>query len=375
MIVCDCRPTTAPDCTTYLFKKQPAIVMFGKINAPYQCAVNRCMINHRLLDHYQIDTSKDLGIKDICPRPYDTVLIDSMGSCFACECTSWLPVSIGNLHRQDLDTILQSPVRRKMQQSVSDGTYRYCNNRQCTYLLANRVYNWHGEHALKEIRLATDNSCNLSCPSCRTKKIFIKSGKMLRMRHTLSDRVVQYLEHHRSPIKVHIGSDGDPFASLIYRRFMRISQHLPHLSYSIQTNGLLCKQMYPRVRSMFEKLRTLNVSIDGASQHTYESLRRGGSWQKIMDNLRFIKELKQVHQFEFKLHMVVQKSNWHEMLKMCELGDSVDADQVVLNRIEDWQTYNNFNEQKIPENNEVQRMLKQVDSHHLSQFWAKTNAT
>ena len=66
------------------------------------------MINKRLFEHYNIDTKKDLGIKSICPRPYDTVLIDKQGSCYACECQSWLPQSIGNLQVQDLADILQS---------------------------------------------------------------------------------------------------------------------------------------------------------------------------------------------------------------------------------------------------------------------------
>ncbi len=42
------------------------------------------MINKRLFDHYGIDTNKDLKIKSVCGRPYDTVLIDKQGSCYAC---------------------------------------------------------------------------------------------------------------------------------------------------------------------------------------------------------------------------------------------------------------------------------------------------
>ena len=34
------------------------------------------MINQRLFEHYNIDTKKNLQIKNICPRPYDTILID-----------------------------------------------------------------------------------------------------------------------------------------------------------------------------------------------------------------------------------------------------------------------------------------------------------
>ena len=43
------------------------------------------MINKRLFEHYGINTNKDLKIQNRCPRPYDTVLIDKQGSCYACE--------------------------------------------------------------------------------------------------------------------------------------------------------------------------------------------------------------------------------------------------------------------------------------------------
>ena len=66
------------------------------------------MINSRLFDHYGIDTNKDLGIRTVCPRPFDTILIDRQGSCYACECTSWLPQSVGNLQIKSLSEIIGS---------------------------------------------------------------------------------------------------------------------------------------------------------------------------------------------------------------------------------------------------------------------------
>ena len=66
------------------------------------------MINQRLFDWYKIDTNKNLKIKNVCPRPFDTILIDKNGSCFACECAAWLPQSIGNLQIQPLNDIIGS---------------------------------------------------------------------------------------------------------------------------------------------------------------------------------------------------------------------------------------------------------------------------
>ena len=85
------------------------------------------MINRRLFEHYGIDTDKDLKIDRVCARPYDTVLIDKMGSCYACECTAWLPQSIGNLQVRELADIIGGHTHQHLQSSVADGTYRYCN--------------------------------------------------------------------------------------------------------------------------------------------------------------------------------------------------------------------------------------------------------
>jgi len=71
--------------------------------------------------------------------------------------------------------------------------------------------------------------------------------------------------------------------------------------------------------------------------------------------------------------MVVQASNWHEMMDMCELGSSIGADSVVLNRIENWQTYGDFDKHKVPDTADVRQLLDQVDSHPLSVTWTRLN--
>ena len=97
------------------------------------------MINPRLFQHYGIDTDKDLAITKLCPRPKDTILIDKQGSCYACECTSWLPQSIGNLQLKSLADIIGSDMHKHLQSSIADGTYRYCNEHQCSYIKAGAV--------------------------------------------------------------------------------------------------------------------------------------------------------------------------------------------------------------------------------------------
>ena len=101
--------------------------------------------------------------------------------------------------------------------------------------------------------------------------------------------------------------------------------------------------MYKRLEYIFDHLNVLNISIDGATKETYEKLRLGGLWEKIIENLQFIKEQKK---FPVYLHMVVQKDNWHEMGKMLELADQYNFDKVYFNEIENWNTKLDVDEQK-----------------------------
>ena len=327
------------------------------------------MINQRLFDHYGIDTNKNLKIQSKCPKPFDTVLIDKMGSCYACECQAWLPQSIGNLQVQTLTEILQSQKRTYLQSSITDGTYRYCNNKQCSWLLDTKSpAEWKTEvpqSRIEHLRLAIDDSCNLRCPSCRKGLIFHKEGSAYTLGIKLADKVNEWLYNYKHPLRVHIGSDGDPFASHVYRHFMEQTPERDNIKYSILTNALMFKEFHTRVPYVVSNLKELGVSIDGASKDTYEKLRLGGKWDKINENLECISKLKEKHNFRFVMHFVVQKENYHEMEDIIELGRQYGADRVWLNRITDWQTLHYFDQHDVvnpshPEHQQFQEAFGKI---------------
>jgi len=317
------------------------------------------MINQRLFDHHGIDTEKNLKIDKRCARPFDTILIDKRGSCFVCECQSWLPQSVGNLQLLKLSEILGSSVRRAMQESVSDGTYRYCNQDQCSYIRNGYIDDTPAPH-LKNLRLAIDDSCNLRCPSCRKGMIFHKDGPNYDLGMRLADRVIEWLDTREQPITVHIGSDGDPFASQVYRYFMDKLPKKKSLKYSILTNGLLFKEFHYRIPHVLSNLLTMGVSVDGASAETYEKLRLGGKWQKILDALDFIGSVKNTYHFKYDIHMVVQQDNHHEIDRMVELCIRYGVDRLYLNQIQDWHTGIDFKKQTFTSNTRFNETVTRV---------------
>ena len=318
------------------------------------------MINQRLFDHYNINTQKDLRISSHCPRPFDTVLIDKRGSCYACECTSWLPQSMGNLQIKSLGEIIDGDMHQHLKSSITDSTYRYCNEHQCSWLRGRNFKDFKQsvpQHRISHIRLAIDDSCNLRCPSCRTSMIFHKEGSAFTLGVRLADKINEWLHDHEHPVRVHIGSDGDPFASHVYRHFMDRTPERPNIKYSILTNGLMFKEFHTRVPNVINNLKDLGVSIDGATKDTYEKLRLGGRWDKMLEGLECMAEQKQKHGFRFILHFVVQKDNFHEMQDIIDLGEKYGADKVWLNKIQDWGTTGDFKRQDIWDTPEYQTQI------------------
>jgi MoaA/NifB/PqqE/SkfB family radical SAM enzyme len=177
--------------------------------------------------------------------------------------------------------------------------------------------------------------------------IFHKEGSTFNLGIRLADKINDWLHRHPHPIQVHIGSDGDPFASHVYRHFMEQTPERDNIKYSLLTNGLMFKEFHHKVPYVINNLQELGVSIDGATKDTYEKLRLGGKWEKILEGLECMAEQKQKHGFRFILHFVVQKDNYHEMETIIDLGEQYGADRVWLNKIEDWGTSDDFHAQDI----------------------------
>ena len=180
------------------------------------------------------------------------------------------------------------------------------------------------------------------------------------------EKILAYINKTTQHTMVHIGSDGDPFVSLVYRHLMRSVQNNPNVKYTIQTNGLLLKKQYHKMPNIFDNLDALNISIDGASKSTYEKLRLGGKWEVIMENLKFVSKVKK---FPVHLHMVVQKDNWQEMPDMMRLAEQLDFDKVYFNMIQDWGTGLDFSKQDFKHLSKFKDIVEQLDYNYRAKMF------
>jgi MoaA/NifB/PqqE/SkfB family radical SAM enzyme len=279
-----------------------------------------------------------------------------------------------------LDDIVRNSRAREIQASIIDGSYRYCDNNTCGLIQTNDLQGNinHKPDSINWINFAIDPSCNLTCPSCRKDFIFINQGPEYEQRIRIVDHTVKLIEQHDQWIKFSLSSDGDPFASLIYRDLLsKLNVIGKPVEIEIITNGILAKAHWHKMSGVHNNIVRFKVSFDAGSEQVYNIIRRGGDWNKLLDSCEFILKWKQKNYSKMLLtaNFVVQTGNYRDMANYVDLCDRLGFDEINFQSINDWGTFVDFKSHAVwqsshPEHGEF---LKQL--HHPSLNNSKVNLT
>lgn len=289
-----------------------------------------------------------------CPIPFRRFDVLPRGDVHIC-CSSYLPTPVGNLFGQDWPEAWNSPAAQSIRQSIHDGSFDWCNKITCPSIATGRLpargdvegreraFAEKGQTQIEAptlVNLSYDRSCNLSCPSCRTEPFAADGAERDRLLHLTERTILPLLR--RAELAMITGS-GEPFASKAFRQILaRINDdEFPSLKIILMTNGLLfTPEEWSRFPGLHRKLAFVRVSIDAATARTYSKLRRGGDFDRLLVNLRFIAGLARSGAFEdFVIAFVVQHDNFLEMPDFVRLGQDLGATRVAFTRMTNWGTF------------------------------------
>ncbi len=286
----------------------------------------------------------------VCPLPFERFDIGPNGDVLVC-CGHWLPTSIGNFLRDSVDDVLNSPAAKKIRQSVTDGSYRYCNHLECGSMIqgilptlaqmANplaRAAAARGDFhvdAVDHVLFALDQTCNLSCPSCRTHRIVEKMSEATDKTEAVEKKLLPLL----STVKVlHINPAGELLASKPSRRILELidDEHCPDLRIDIISNGTLFSESeWNKFPGIHNKVRSIRISIDAARKETFEKLRRLGKYDVFVENMRFLGRLRARRGIrQLKFSFTYQLDNFQEMPEFVEFCREMNADFAIFERLQ-----------------------------------------
>lgn len=303
------------------------------------------------------------SMKYACIQPFEKIDILPRGEVYTC-CSVYLKHNyyIGNIFEQDFNEIWNSERAKRLRYSVSKGNFEYCTEK-CKWLhckdinievagleinpiLPRKVFedNINNENNYgnlpKFIALSCDETCNLTCRSCRTGFKGLNKEDGNKLYDTLMSKVRPIL--NQCKLLTGLGS-GEIFASKAVSDFFKTITHdeFPNLNIAFVTNAqLFTEEKWSEFSNLKNIPLRVYVSIDAFNKETYELLRRGGVWEILCNNMNFISKLRKCGEVSYlSLQFVVQKENYAQINDFILLAKNWSADTVELQRLTNWGSY------------------------------------
>lgn len=330
------------------------------------------------LSYRSIPRNKDLNldIKNHCDFPSRVLVVDRRGHCFVCSCEAWLPISVGQIQDfNQLEQVWTNPVARSLQQDIEEKKFTHCAVDRCGIIHKNqRIVEYRGGDLTRVdpndfyyISINIDDSCNLQCPSCRKNMVMITQGPEYEQRLSQVNHIMRLLENFDHACHITMTGNGDPLASAIMRPLIHQYRPRPNHTIRLFTNGLLLEKQLTN-STIVNNITQYFISIDAGSASVYEQVRRPGRFDVLLHNLDFLQGLIKTTGADVLLKFVVQQDNYNDMENFADLCARYGFSGVI-NRLEDWGTWTNFDEQDVIGNQ--QHPLHAVSIDNLKQVYSR----
>lgn len=331
--------------------------------------------------------AKERAELGICPLPfthphiYDHSGITVYPCCPGDNCHAYGKMENG----ASWEDVWNSEAAKAVRGKILKGDYCDCNLQQCAtkgrYLAAidylesaaqssplDTISNT-AAHSKKKpliIKFCNDFECNLYCTTCRD-KIRVHTEEEIEELNKKIDSI--FLPACKDADVVYLAGDGDPFFSRHYRALIKaISATYPHIKFILHTNGILCNEKNCMELGIADKIYSILISINASSKDTYESINRGGKWETLLENIKWVNECRKKGRIKkLFFSFIVQQKNYKEMPDFVRFGQQNQA-EVRFTLYQDWGTGLDYNTAAVFEENHPEflsycRMLKDPVFH------------
>jgi MoaA/NifB/PqqE/SkfB family radical SAM enzyme len=253
-----------------------------------------------------------------------------------------LPMSVGNIKQSSASEIWNSDEAKAIRESVQDGSFRYCSKTQCPQITGGFLPKKSVETEIALAALAKksgpsrptlsyDASCNLACPQCRRDFITANKEEQAEMDALFIPWIADVAKHAD---RLFLNGSGDVFGSKHSRALLSSLKRdqYPNLKFEIITNAQLFDERAYIEFDLAGRIHAIKVSIDAARPETYKFVRRGGSFERLLENLAFLDGLRASGRDHFRLEFffVVSTPNYREMPEFVQLAKRFHADMALF---------------------------------------------
>lgn len=282
-----------------------------------------------------------------CHRAYEHLYIGDKGITRPCSWVDAKILNLGSLLEKDLEEIWNSTQAKMFRDSIADGSFKYCIKMSCPFLSNDSLPELTTEEFEKEVKsrlnrypsefnLAYDSICNHACPVCRS-SIFVPDRVYPDQINTIGSKILPHLKEAKI---IMASGRGDLFASPLMLDLMaRVHPADPRCSITLETNGVLLKKHWHKVKHLEKNHLMLTVTANSFNRYTYKSLSGNrddlAEMQKSLHYARYLRQKERLK--ELRITMVVQDSNFREIPDFISRSlNTFKADKVILRPVLQW---------------------------------------
>ena len=170
--------------------------------------------------------------------------------------------------------------------------------------------------------------CNLHCIHCYQEGYNIRSEFSLAQLEEIADRIILTLRKWRKRGRIAL-TGGEPF---LKKELLPVIEYLEQSKYvwriGILTNGILINEKIADRLKTFQKLYYIQISLDGATEETNDFIRGKGSYEKVMNSLKILRE----KGINTRLMFTVHKRNYQEVPALIDLAIKEKIDALTIER-------------------------------------------
>lgn len=165
------------------------------------------------------------------------------------------------------------------------------------------------------------NRCNLNCPMCG------KGDSIWEISQDMMEQIVALFPY----LELLTWQGGEVFLVERFKQLLEKTFGFSYLRQIIITNALLITEEWAdRLASRHNV--GLTISIDSVDSKIYEQIRRGGSFERLTQNLRLLNRAKKKHSSNMTLSLraTVMKSNYAQLERFIEFAREYEFDIVQM---------------------------------------------
>jgi pyruvate-formate lyase-activating enzyme len=210
--------------------------------------------------------------------------------------------------KRSLDAKLKSEKRFSEHMDLISGMDYYTNLKLKRWEIENGVANLASMPT--KLTALVGYNCNIDCHFCDNGRV----PRDIRIPEKFIDDLIHFMPY--ADMMQVLG--GEPLMLRDFKRIVELASDYPHLRFATTTNGTLVNDewAYYFARSNFAQVW---MSVDGASESVYQSMRRGGELSKVVEGVRKIVsygEEAPVVGWSF----IIARKNYHEIVDWYKLA-------------------------------------------------------